>query len=180
MKKIIKGFLILILMISLFGCSYKTETNNEKKYLTIDDIIMILEKGDYEIDYRDYVEVEIFESKLLFNKTTIAQVVDEEFCNIVYSTKVKNISDETIELNVVFYIPKELIERNIIISSYWFDQFIELDPGRRLFMDAGIIMKHYDRLNEEEREIFERLKNTLYFEVTVNGKKGYGKVSLDD
>lgn len=31
-------------------------------------------------------------------------------------------------------------------------------------------MKHYDKLSGEEKHIFEKFKDTLYFELLINGK----------
>ncbi|ABY91471.1 hypothetical protein [Thermoanaerobacter sp. X514] len=177
--KPIRKLIIIYLLFSfllLTGCQYFADPFLPDVSFVIDRI----NSGESEIDYEKYIKIEMYKSRLLFDHTTEEGGPDDEACNLIYEFRVINISDETIKVNLKRFVPPEL--NQIIIAGQQTEMFspheyIVLKPGERIHAEGGVLMRHYNKLSEEEKEIFNKYKDTLYFELRINGKKAYVKVS---
>lgn len=162
---------IILLLILFFSPKYSGWQT------TVHDIIACINENKSEIDYKQYLSVEIRESQVIFNKTHMNQkVIDNDFCNLLYNVYLKNITTEDVQVGFKFYIPNEMTS-----SIIWGDTTAgDLDsskevlkPGQGYNVTLGTLMKHPNKLSIEENEIFEKLKDTLYMELIINGKKAY-------
>lgn len=156
----------------------------KRKYYGIAIIIAVLfdimiNENRSEIDYKDYVTIEMKPSEILFDKTTVEQTIDNEFCNIVYYVIIENITDENINIILKILIPDELTSTMIYgePSLGPRPKYIELKPGEKIDIAHGTLLKHMNRLREAEKEIFEKYKDTLYIELLINDKKSYCKIN---
>lgn len=170
---------LILLMICLLGTSCtiaKAKDINRGFCKNTDEVIKMIEDNKSEINPYDYIDIIMKDSELLFNKTTEKQVVDKELCNLMYDVSFKNKTKDIITFNFVMYIPKEMY--NIILTiepSVSKSEDLVLEPGKGTGIGSGRLMTHYDKLDKEKREIFEKYKNTVYFEFHINGKKAYVK-----
>ncbi|KYO68571.1 hypothetical protein [Thermovenabulum gondwanense] len=179
--KHIKKFIIFHILFSflfLTGCKYFATP-----FLPdVDFVIDRINSGASEIDYEKYVRIEMYKSRLLFDHTTVEGGPDDELCNLIYDFRVINISNETIKVNLKWFVPPEL--NPIIIAGQKMEmlsphEYRELKPGEKIHVEVGVLMKHYNKLSEEEKKIFHQYKDTLYFELRINGKRAYAKVSAE-
>ncbi|SHM73891.1 hypothetical protein SAMN05660826_01804 [Caldanaerovirga acetigignens] len=179
--KHIKKFIIFHILFSflfLTGCKYFATP-----FLPdVDFVIDRINSGESEIDYEKYVRIEMYKSRLLFDHTTVEGGPDDELCNLIYGFRIYNISNEPIKINYKKFVPPELSK--IIIAGledefYPPHRYLKLKPGERIFDEGGVLMKHYNKLSEEEKKIFHQYKDTLYFELRINGKRAYAKVSAE-
>lgn len=175
-----KEIVFLSIMLTLIFLSLTINYANKRKELSsimnVNEVKESIELNLSEFDYEDYVTIEMKESELLFNSTTPEKLVDNEFNNLRYVTRIRNISKETIQLYFKFHIPPELTN-SIIYGDVYFKNNIELKPQEAIRMGAGILMKHYDLLGNKEKELFEEFKDILYLELNIDGKKAYMKVT---
>lgn len=166
--------ILFTVMIVITGCQQCPKFSDKTK-----DIDSMLREKRSEIDYKDYVSIKMEPSEILFNKTTEKQVVDNEYCSIVYKVKVENIRNENIKINLKVLIPDELTS-TIIYGDHSLgprNKYIKLKPGEKIDIGFGTIMKHLDRLSKSQKELFENYKNILYIELLINGKKVYYKIN---
>lgn len=170
-------YLVLLIIISLSGC--KGDDNNRiKSELDLDQAMELIENNMSEIDYNQFVKIVMKESQLVFNKTNSEQKEDGEFNNLVYEIHIQNTSNENINLYTKFFIPKELTS-SIITSRETFDEQIDLDPNKGIRIRTGVVMKHYNTLSDEEKKLFNSLKDTLFLEIKVNNKSAYTKINTN-
>ncbi|WP_353097580.1 hypothetical protein [Tissierella praeacuta] len=177
-REIVFLSVILILIFSTLTVNYVNKRKELDSIMSVDEVKESVKLNLSEFDYKDYVTIEMKESELLFNSTTPEKVVDNEFNNLRYVTRIRNISKETIQLYFKFHIPPELTN-SVIYGDVYFENNIELKPQEAIRMGAGILMKHYDLLGNKEKELFEEFKDILYLELNINDKKAYMKVTSD-
>lgn len=171
---IILVFLFIVMTI-ITGCQQTPKFSQKTK-----DIDSMLKEKNNEIDYKDYVSIKMKPSEILFNKTTEEQGIDNELCSIIYKVIIENIRNENIKINLKLLIPDELTS-TIVYGETTLGprkKYIELKPGERINISMGTLMKHLDRLSENEKKLFEKYKDILYIELLINGKKSYAKISV--
>ena len=54
---------------------------------------------------------------------------------------------------------------------------IDLKPGEKIDIAHGTIIKHINTFSEDEKELFEKYKDTLYVELLINNKKSYFRIN---
>lgn len=185
-KKIILIVISILLIIAVIAIGYYLKQNSgdiiRKRAikLTTNEVLDKIRNEDNSVDYKDFISIKMKDSEILYNHTSSEAFVDNEFCNLMYSVRVENITDEEIELRVVYYLPTILYNTLKMSSSDFrlIASALRLDPGVGLRSEAGIGMTHYDKLTEEEKEIFEKYKNDLYVLLMVNGEEIY--LEIDD
>ncbi|MCG0274937.1 MAG: hypothetical protein L5655_02070 [Thermosediminibacteraceae bacterium] len=100
----------LIMVCSFFsfllvsGCKYFADPFLSDVSLVIDKI----NSGASEIDYKEYVKIEVNEPKLVFDHTTVKGGPDNEACNVIYDSRITNISGKPIKINLKMFAPPEL------------------------------------------------------------------------
>ncbi|RKD31264.1 hypothetical protein [Thermohalobacter berrensis] len=170
---IILAFLFVVIN-TISGCEQAPSFSKNVK-----DIKFMLKEKKSEIDYENYVNVKMKPSKILFNKTTEEQVLDNKLCNIVYTVIVENISSENIKINLKLFIPDEL-SSTIVYGATTLGprkKDVILKPGERINIGMGTLIKHLNNLSEKEKELFDDYKDILYIELLINDKKSYAKIS---
>ncbi len=98
----------------------------------------------------------------------------------MYNVSFKNKTKDAITFNFKMFIPNELAE-SIIVStepSIPSSEDLVLEPGKGTGIDSGRLMIHYIKLDKVKKKLFEKYKDTLYFEFHMNGKRSYVKYSL--
>ena len=58
-------------------------------------------------------------------------------------------------------------------------QDIILESGKNIGGRIDAIMIHTNKLNNEQKKIYEKYKDTLCFEIHINGKKTYIRASYE-
>ncbi|WP_427337912.1 hypothetical protein [Caloranaerobacter sp. DY30410] len=172
---------LLLLFIVITSCS--PIKVREDKVLDVDTIQKYAEerKHDQDFDYLKFVKIEMEESQILFNKTTVEQREDKYLANIVYRLKIRNITSSNIKIHYTLYIPKEFAER-FVIGERVFNLFVdgvEIKPNKSLNIGHGTLIRHYKLLSQEEKEIFNKYKDIVYLVLSINDKKVYLKVTPD-
>ncbi|MFZ5353382.1 MAG: hypothetical protein ACOZCL_11780 [Bacillota bacterium] len=179
MKKTLPLLFIVtcILLISFIAFTLLLKSSAENNFSeSTDEIIKNIEDNKSELNYKDFIEIQMKDSELIFNKTTEAQTTDNEFCNLMYDVRFVNISNEAIKFKYKMFIPREMSEKIIVTDlPYEALQADTLVPGKGTSVESGRIMIHYNKLDQKTKEIFHKFKNTLYFEFHINGKKCYVK-----
>lgn len=178
MKKMIVLFIILLPIFLTLSCNNK---NMNHKFLESSmEIQDKLKNNSYSTGYKDFLEVVIKPTDLLFNKTTVDQHKDEDVSSIVYNVRFKNITQRNIKINLKLFIPNELGEKIIYGERTFGPKKSDtiLKPNEVIDIDFGTLMKHYDKLSEEEKELFEKYKDTIYFEVKIDDQVYYGKAKV--
>lgn len=162
---------IILLLILFFSPKYSGWPT------TVHDVMVSINENKSEIDYKEYLSVEVRKSEVIFNKTHMDQeIINNDFCNLVYNVYLKNITNKDVEVGFKFYIPNEMTTSIIFVDTTVGDlksSKKKLKPGQGYDITLSTLMKHPNKLNIEENEIYEKLKDTLYMELIINGKKAY-------
>ncbi len=176
--------LILIVVISLLVIpsymSHMVSNLNVNFSKDTNEIIKNIEENKSEINFNDFISIEMKSSELVYNKTTEKQTEDNELNNLMYNVSFKNKTKDVITFKFKMFIPNELAE-SIIVStepSIPSSEDLVLEPGKGTGIDSGRLMIHYNKLDKVKKELFEKYKDTLYFEFHMNGKRAYVKYSL--
>ncbi len=130
-------------------------------------------------DVFDKISIKMKQPEIRLNATTPEKSVDDVFCNIMYSLKIRNLTDKEMYITAKFFIPDELCNKLEFSSNYVSsitDRGIEIGPNKRLHIDAGILMKHINRLTEEEKLILEEYCNDLDAVIMIDGVKYFFKI----
>ena len=168
-KKNILLFLVIIIILN--GCTYK---ENDGYLSNVNEVIEKIKENASEIDYREYLALSFPGSHIIYNHTTEERKQDDEFCSLIYDKVIiKNVSDQSIDVNLKMFLPYELATKYVFSS-------VTLGPREKknftlkenewINIGFGVIAKHYDTLNSKQKEIFDQYRNTLYFEFKIDRK----------
>ncbi|MDP4089904.1 MAG: hypothetical protein Q8930_11620 [Bacillota bacterium] len=207
MKKIVTLISILIILIIItIAASYyflafynRTHKNNDITAITSTaDMAEVLSKmmdpGSYEDkvdkivselansndqDYLKYVDIKMDKPGFVYNQTTEAGDVDNENCNIVYRIKFKNITNENYHLNYKIFVPQELASTIIYAPVDIGPESNQplIKPGQGITTVYSPVMKHTDKLDDNQKKLLDQYGSTLYCELKIDGKTFYLKIT---
>lgn len=183
-KSKLKYFIFLATILILVILSYGQFRND------MNDDSMTSKKYNYEYFNSNYsledskdlvnvIELSMKQPEIIYNHTSTSQVEDLNFCNVIYSVRIKNITSKPMDIFVQYLIPKELSDA-LGYSSTQFgsldNSLITLQPGKGYSADSGIIMKHFEKLSDKEMEIYNMYSQDLYVIILIDGKVYFTKI----
>lgn len=184
---------LLLLILNTWAYEEKAWPYKEKESIFLEDVkevINKIENNASEVDYKDYLEVSFNKSRILYNHTADVPTQDDEFCSLVYSkVHIKNISGKPIAVNVKIFLPYELASKFVFTDAtlgpredkYERLKNFYLKENERINISFNVIAKHYNNaLSIEEKEIFDKYRDTLYFQFLIDGKKSYAKIDASE
>lgn len=125
--------------------------------------------GDFEVTFKD--------TSIVFDATTPEKTKDNLLCTLMYSVRIKNISDEAKTISAKYFLPKDLFEKlSMSRESFETVEEVSLEPGKGFTYDIGILMKHFDLLNDSEKEVYESRRNDMELILKVDGRSYFIKI----
>lgn len=102
------------------------------------------------------IEIDYQKPKLVYNKTSENQRVDDEFCNLNYDLKITNLNDKPIIIVAKFFFTKEMYETFQLSRESFGTEGgkVILEPSQGIYIAAGPMLKHTDMYTEKEHSLF--------------------------
>ncbi len=121
----------------------------------------------------EYIDIQMDEPYIIYNKTTKEHFTDNDFCNMMYKLRLENKTKKNIKLDVKVFSSPELSKDNIEMDKVIFfetDEQLIIEPKKGWNRSSGVLLMHTDNMTDEERVLLDSLKNMLYFQVHINDK----------
>lgn len=128
------------------------------------------------------IRIDYQKPELVYNKTSVEQRVDNEFCNLTYDLKITNLNDKPIKIIAKFFFTEKMYNIFQLSSESFGTESGEviLEPSKRLYVSAGPILKHTNKYTEKETSIFNEEFEKLQTILIINNQEYYLLLNGDD